>query len=94
MDLYCSNCGEPWDVSCIVEVKHGLDDDPAWKLDSSGVPRRCPCCPKGEDGQPARQTERSTRANAAGIISELLGDDLDGAAALLEDAQYLGLLDE
>jgi hypothetical protein len=33
------------------------------------------------------------RDEAASVIADLLGDDLDGAQAMFEDAEYLGMLD-
>jgi hypothetical protein len=35
----------------------------------------------------------SFRDEAAAIINDLLGDDIDGAQAMFEDADYLGMLD-
>ena len=90
MDLFCISCGEPWDISCIAEVKHGEDNDPAWKLTKSGYPQTCPCCPKGKDGLPEKQGKKNSRAAAASIVADLLGDDIDGAACLLEDGELLG----
>jgi len=94
MDIFCLNCGEPWEVGCIAEVRHGEDDDPAWKLNKSGYPLTCPCCPKGKDGKPQKQEKKNSRAKAAAIVADLLGSDIDGAACLLEDGDYLGLMDE
>ena len=35
----------------------------------------------------------SQRDEAAEVITDLLGDDTDGAEAMMEDMEYLGLLD-
>ncbi len=94
MDIFCANCGEPWDVSSVAEVRHGQDTDPAWKLNRSGYPLNCPCCPKGKDGKPKMQEKKSPRAKAAAIVADLLGDDIDGAACLLEDGEFLGLMND
>lgn len=93
MDLYCLNCGEPWDISCIVEVKSGEDDDPAWKLDANGYPITCPCCPK-ENRRPKKLEKKNPRAVAGQIVADLLGDDMDGAACLLEDGEFIGLMED
>jgi hypothetical protein len=33
------------------------------------------------------------RASAMGVMAELMGDDLDGMASMMDDFNYLGLLD-
>ena len=41
----------------------------------------------------ADRRKPSFRDDAAELIADLLGDDLDGAQAMFEDADYLGMLD-
>lgn len=52
------------------------------------------------NGQPCRKQERPadqgaplTRSEAAAAVYDLLGDDLDGAAAMLEDAELAGWME-
>lgn len=90
MDIYCSKCGEPWDVD-------SLHDGAAERGETFDAFRRrfyhdgceafswAACEPSGPSS--------SNRADVAALAYELLGDDVDGAAAMLEDAEFLGLLD-
>ena len=86
MDLYCGNCGEPWDLYSVRDVQRGEDNDPAWKLNKHGHIEVCPCCPKDEDGRPIKQEIKNQRAQLSVIAASMMGDDLDGAAAMMEDA--------
>jgi len=87
MDVYCLNCGEPWDIFC-------LQDEPEeFKLAEENTGRivACPCCEgKPQDLSP----QQSGRLESISAVAELLGDDVDGLAAMLDDLEYLGLLDE
>ncbi len=78
MDVYCKRCGEPWDL---YGVEHGdLTDDERirfWK----GL--GCPSC----FGKAVER--RPFRAEATAVLHEVLGDDLDGLAAELEDAEFM-----
>lgn len=76
MDLMCTNCGEPW------EVDYVLHEDPvAFKRHGSTI-TACPSC----DGLPVEMSdERRGQCDAAAVVTDLLGDDIDGAACELED---------
>jgi hypothetical protein len=50
----------------------------------------CPCCKWGADA-PEKQ---SLRGEAMGAMAELLGDDIDGMASIMDDFEYMGMLDE
>ncbi len=93
----CSCCGASGHVD-------GPDD---WWLvmragfcDSDGVFMSMLCV--GPDGtgcfteirDQSRKRPVSLRDMAAAEISELLGDDVDGAQSLMDDFEYLGMLDE
>ncbi len=74
MDLYCSRCGEPFDMDHVNfemtpeernHFKHG---------------QGCPSC----YGKPVEK--RPFRAQLAGAMRDILGDDEDGLAAEMEDA--------
>jgi hypothetical protein len=73
MDLYCGNCGEPSEVC---HVEHGME--PRFrKMFKAG--QGCDCC----EGK--KQEKKPLRAVASAELMELLGDDLDGVAGMLDD---------
>ena len=78
MDLYCQRCGEPWDA-------YGVDNS---DMTEEGAKRfkkglDCPSC----HGKEVKK--RPFRAVLASVLSEVLGDDIDGIAAEMEDAEYM-----
>jgi hypothetical protein len=91
MDIFCGRCGEPWDI------------DSLWdEADASGVPfttvraafSRKGCLALESYGVSELDCVRDTRnarAMASGALMDLLGDDIDGVAALLDDAEALGM---
>jgi hypothetical protein len=80
MDLICVNCGEPWDIDHVVhEEPEGFDRQ-------GGLIRSCPCC-AGKTLPPKSRDERH-RLEAIKTVAELLGDDVDGCAAMIEDMDY------
>ena len=81
MDLICTCCGEPWDVD------HVLHQEPDEFDRRGGLIRACPCCHGIEpDGM---TEERRSRLRAVAAVAELLGDDVDGLAATLDDFEAL-----
>ena len=73
LDIYCPRCGEPWDV---YSLNHDMSAEEAQRLKAG---QGCPCCH-------GREIEhRPDRAVVAGALMSVLGDDLDGLAATLED---------
>ena len=78
MDLLCTNCGEPWDMD------HVLHDSPEDFTRKGGVITHCPGCPK-DGSEPKLDEKTKMKLEAAAEIGELLGDDIDGLAAMLED---------
>ena len=78
MDVYCKRCGEPWGL---YGVEHG--DMSATERDRFWRGEGCPSC----FGKPVE--ERPLRAELTAALHEVLGDDLDGLAAELEDAEFL-----
>lgn len=76
MDIYCTNCGEPYEL--------WIEDDEDRELMKSVRHGRCPSC-KGEK----QEGGRPFRAELAGVLGDLLGDDVDGLASEMEDAEYL-----
>jgi hypothetical protein len=83
MDLYCQRCGEPYDFF------HVQDEmDPV----TQGRFRRGEGCPSCES-TPDSEIKPPVRAEAMSVVRDLLGDDEDGMAAMMEDFGDLGLLE-
>jgi len=81
MDLICTCCGEPWDVD------HVLHHEPDKFERQGGLIRACPCC---HGTRPDGMTEeRRSKLSAVAAAAQLLGDDVDGVAALLDDLNAL-----
>ena len=93
MDVYCSKCAEPWDNDCIhdeVDARHESGDKTATYTKVMREFQRdgCKALALAYGGGCDGDTGDSTRAALAGAAYELLGDDMDGAAAMLEDYFY------
>ena len=76
MDLVCTRCSEPWDMDYV------LHDEPEGFQRRGGRIDRCPLCPETTPKHSPRQQER---LDAIREVADLLGDDIDGLAASLED---------
>lgn len=76
MDLICTRCGEPW------EMDYVLHDDPGSFKRKGGVIFHCPACPKAV---PKLDKETEYKLEVARALGDVLGDDIDGLAAELED---------
>lgn len=88
MDIYCPNCGEPWEIDTLHEyaeessstftsvMRVFQSDGCSTAFNDWGV-----TCEKSE--------ENSERAMIASIAYEILGDDIDGAASMFDDWEYL-----
>jgi hypothetical protein len=85
MDLYCQRCDEPWDVCYIgsdMDVEYPeVSDDGRTMSDRFKAGEGCPACDWGNKA-PKKQ---SLRGEAMGMMMDLLGDDIDGAASMMED---------
>ncbi len=77
MDLYCPRCGEPWEY---YYVQHEMTPE---ERNSFHAGTGCPSCSSKEIER------RPFRAQRAAELGALLGDDLDGLAAEMEDAEYI-----
>ena len=77
MDLYCQRCGEPYDFD---HVHHEMSSA---ERNSFIHGEHCPAC----KGKPVGRTP--FRAQLAGALSDILGNDHDGIAAELEDAEAM-----
>lgn len=85
MDIYCKRCGEPWEIDSLHEV-----------ADSEGttfstVLRRfqavgCTALSGEYFGAISRcETVTGTDTATIGMVYDILGDDIDGAAAMFSD---------
>lgn len=96
MDIRCRKCGEPWDYDVLhEEAEYRVAEGTAGEYGAvfSAVRRdftKSGCAALSAYG-PAL-CSGGTAHPGIGVIYELLGDDIDGAASLLEDAEYLGML--
>jgi hypothetical protein len=73
VDIYCGRCGEPWDVCSLA------DDMTPEEAKNLKAGKGCPCCIGKE------VKERPYRAVVSAALLDVLGDDIDGVAATLED---------
>lgn len=86
MDIYCPVCGEPWELECFHDV---ADEKQIAFSQACRDFRRDGCVSTGW----VRKCERPSfedawsraMADAAATLFEVLGDDVDGVASMLED---------
>jgi hypothetical protein len=78
MDINCPRCGEPWELDFVNHEMSAAERQALLK--GEGCRSECRSHPASD----------SPRATAATAVLELLGDDLDGAAAMLEDFGLTG----
>lgn len=77
MDLYCRRCGEPWEHDYVMHEMTPEEKDAFLKG------KYCPSCKDKE------VEKRPFRAQLAGAFQDILGDDIDGLAAEMEDAEFM-----
>lgn len=81
MDIYCTKCGEPWGIDCLHDAaEYGITVQRGRIVRCGGCDSLAPDAP------------RSQRAAAADALHDLMPDDPDGVAAMLDDADAWGLL--
>lgn len=80
MDTACTKCGEPWDVDC-------LHDPDEYGLTLSGrMIIACGAC----EWHAAQGFKLRDTAELAAALHDVMGDDVDGVAAMLDDVRYIG----
>jgi hypothetical protein len=96
MDIYCPRCGEPWDIDSLHEEtdhRQGSGEE----ISFNGVRRdfsRRGCLALtgyGVSEVDCRRDTGNARAMASSALMGILGDDIDGVAALMDDAHALGM---
>ena len=74
-DLHCTKCGEPWELDCISEPgEYGLT------VKGSRIVSCSACAWHAERGNLLAGT-----AAAAAAMHDILGDDIDGVASMMQD---------
>jgi hypothetical protein len=93
MDIYCRNCGEPWENETLHEVAEQLGTTYS-KVAKDFSATGCKAF-NGSDYETThcKTASKSMRTMSLGLIADLLGDDMDGYSAMVEDMDYLGMLD-
>jgi len=93
MDIFCPKCGEPCDIDYLHEVAE--DDGKTFqevyhqfqKQGCIAVGWKCSeILPQPADG-------KLSKAEAVSALYDLLGDDVDGVASMMDDGEFLGLID-
>jgi hypothetical protein len=85
MDIYCLKCGEPWDLIHVMDNK----DEFVFAEENTGKITKCPCCEEVVD----LTKEERGRLDSLSALADIMGDDIDGYAAFVEDLDAMGLLD-
>ena len=85
MDIYCTNCGAAWGVGedpneDIINARNGE----CWECDGD---------PKMRNWFGNAKSNRPSKAEASALMFDMLGDDIDGVASMLDDFSYLGMID-
>lgn len=97
MDIYCPRCGEPWDIDSIHEEVTYRQELGETMVSFYGIHRdfaRRGCLALTVFGVSEADCRRDTgnaRAMASGVLMDILGDDIDGVASLMDDASALGM---
>jgi hypothetical protein len=82
MDVYCLKCGEPYDVISVTDMTYRSDGGTRIQFYAG---EGCPSCDWGKKA-PNEPPFRSELMQAG---LDILGDDVDGLAATLEDYDFL-----
>ena len=94
MDIFGGRCGEPWDIESLHEESDYRRSEgesvTVARVRADFAARGCVAFSFATDTQCELDTG-NVRAMASGALMDLLGDDIDGVAALLEDAESLGM---
>lgn len=78
MDIYCSKCGEPWEIDSIHDVAEELQ----FSFDEALKAFKKQGC---EILGASHGEVNENRAAAVSVLFDIMGDDVDGIAAMLED---------
>jgi len=79
VDLLCQRCGEPWDFFYIT------DEMTEEERRDFHAGRGCPCCCKKATADIHLSPRQQEATEVQAILRDVLGDDIDGLAAEMED---------
>ena len=88
MDIYCPKCGEPWDNDTLHDVAEETDSTYA-KV--SAEFRKIGCEAIGS--KHGEMLIDNGTSEALSALYDICGDDMDGAASLMDDFRFAGMLD-
>jgi hypothetical protein len=89
MDITCGKCAEPTDNDSLHDaVEEGLF---ANYREAAAAFRSEGCTALGFSHN--ESTMGSFRAMVSDAMMDLLGDDMDGASSIMDDFEYMGMLD-
>lgn len=86
-DIRCTVCGEAWDMDTL----HDEADESRRTLAAVRNDFRKRGC--AAINSPHATIRNTAAAEASAILFDMLGDDIDGIAAMLEDGESFGLFD-
>jgi hypothetical protein len=91
MDIYCPVCAEPWEIDSLHDVA-GEEGRTFSQVRSEFFASGCGVAfaPWGITCKPATGAA-GHRAMISAMLADILGDDIDGIALELEDAERMGL---
>ncbi len=91
MDVKCCKCGEPWDQYYLRhELSDEEKDDGTWEFGDNVLHvKQCPCCDAYSDSPLHDAIQERNRNASMAMLSDMLGDDLDGLASLAEDFDFI-----
>lgn len=88
MDINCPRCAEPVEIDYLHDV---ADDDGTTFTDVLHRFQADGCAALHSVCNPRVSERDRARASAAAMLYDILGDDIDGAAAMLEDFGAMGV---
>jgi hypothetical protein len=92
MDLICPRCTEPWDFDSLHEEADESDRTYA-QVAADFRTRGCLALETAFGAMECKPVN-NLRSMVADAMYDLLGDDMDGAAAMMEDFEWAGMLDD
>lgn len=82
MDIYCPRCGEPWDNDTL----HDEADERNTTYREMQTRFAAKGCAAFDEAH--NENGDQFRAAASGVLMEMMGDDFDGVAAMMQDAGF------
>jgi hypothetical protein len=92
MDIYCPKCGEPIELDCLHDEADEQGITFSQVRDNYAVKGCEALTVYGFSGGHAQEVG-GMRAMASAAMFDIMGDDVDGVASMMDDFDYLGMLD-